>query len=323
MAGNEERLRSLVKSGLRQLGTPDELASKAGQTLPAPVRRVVLGRALDGLHLSLCLHRVLPAPRATDWQPGLSIPGSVLEALLDELLRARSGNPRGWLSVTFDDGYRDAGEWLRLNAARFPDVEFLFFVCPEKAEQRAGFRWDLVEERLKAGTARDEAVALMSPVPDAATENHRTDLKALPALPEYPLSSLEELAALQTIPNVKLGNHTNLHLSSTNFPDEVVKADFERSTADFTRLFGKQEHFAFPFGTPKGHFAERHVQWLRALGDFPIWTTESRPFRPAERGPSAVLPRFPIDGQQDAASLAGWIAARSLDYRVRGSKHHF
>jgi hypothetical protein len=36
-----------------------------------------------------------------------------------------------------------------------------------------------------------------------------------------------------------------------------------------------------------------------------------------------VLPRFPVDGRQDAASLAGWIAARSLDFRVRGSKHHF
>jgi hypothetical protein len=323
MAGNEERLRALVKSGLQQLGSPDALASKAGQMLPAPVRRVVLGRALDGVELSLCLHRVLPSPRATDWQSGLSIPAPVLEALIDELLRARSGSPGGWLSVTFDDGYRDAGEWLLVNAPRFPDVDFVFFICPEKTEARTGFRWDLVEERLKSGTPRDEAIGLMAPVPDVLTENLRPELQALPALPEYPLTAVDELRALQELPNVKLGNHTNLHLSSTRFPDEVVKADFERSTAHFEKLFGPLEHFAFPFGTPKHHFAQRHVQWLRALGKFPIWTTESRPFRPAEKGPSAVLPRFPVDGRQDAASLAGWIAARSLDFRVRGSKHHF
>lgn len=323
MAGNEERLRALVKTGLKQLGTPDELASKAGQTMPAPVRRLVLGRALDGLELSLCLHRVLPQPRATDWQPGLSIPSAELEALIDELLRARSGPAKGWLTITFDDGYRDAGQWLEANAWRFPDVEFLFFICPEKSERRAGFRWDLVEERLKAGVGRDEALGLMAPVPDVEGENARVELRSLVELADYPLSTVEELRALQRLPNVQLGNHTNLHLSSTKFPDEVVKADFERSTKQFEALFGPLKHFAFPFGTPKHHFAERHVAWLRALGTFPIWTTESRPFRSAERGPSAVLPRFPVDGRRDAASLAGWIAARSLDFRVRGSKHQF
>jgi peptidoglycan/xylan/chitin deacetylase (PgdA/CDA1 family) len=154
-------------------------------------------------------------------------------------------------------------------------------------------------------------------------ENLRPDLRALSSLSDYVLSTVDELLELAALPNVQLGNHTSLHLSPAKSDDAVVKADFERSTATFTRLFGAPRHFAFPFGTPRAHFAQRHVDWLRALGDFAIWTTESRPYRPEERGPRAVLPRFPVDGGKDAHTLAGWIAARSLDFRVRGTGHHF
>ncbi|MFO0596804.1 MAG: hypothetical protein U0228_15935 [Myxococcaceae bacterium] len=327
MAGDKtpDPLRVMVRDALRRVATPNELAARVGHSLPAPVRKLMLGRALDGLHLALCLHRVLPAPRPTDWQPGLSIPSDVLCAFLDELLGARTGPARGWLTVTFDDGYADAGAWLREHAPRFPDVEFLFFVCPQKSELRTGFRWDLVEERLKAGVARETALEEAAQVPpDGHAENARDDLKALPSLPTYALSSLEELRALHTLPNVKLGNHTNLHLSGEKFPDAVVEADYQQSRADFERLFGPMTQFAFPYGTPKHHFSARHVGWLRAQGDFPIWTTEARPFRAAERQrTSPVLPRFPIDGTLDAASLAGFIAARSIDFRVRGTPHRY
>ena len=313
MAGNQERRRP----------SPDELAGLAGRWLPTPALRPLLGGALQGLALSLCLHRVAARPRETDWQPGLSMPAPELDTLIELLLASRPGAAKGWLSVTFDDGYADAAAWLRSRAPRFPDVEFIFFVCPEKAETRAGFRWDLVEEALKAGRAHEAAVSLLQAPIAVDQENLRADLRALAGLRDYTLSTVEELRELATIPNVHLGNHTSLHLSPAKSADEVVKADFERSTATFTRLFGPPRHFAFPFGTPRVHFAQRHVDWLCALGDFPIWTTESRPFRPAERRAGAVLPRFPVDGGKDAATLAGWIAARSLDFRVRGTRHHF
>lgn len=311
MARNQERRRP----------SPDELAGFAGRLLPAPVLRTLLGQALQGLGVSLCLHRVAPRPRPTDWQHGLSMPAPELDALIELLLSSRPGASKGWLSITFDDGYRDAADYLRARAPRFPEVEFLFFVCPEKAEARAGFRWDLVEESLKAG--QPQAQALLDAPVDVAQENARPELKALTALDDYALSTVDELRALAELPNVTLGNHTSLHLSPAKSPDEVVKADFERSTAEFTRLFGAQRHFAFPFGTPRAHFAQRHVDWLRALGDFPIWTTEARPFRLEERTARAVLPRFPVDGSKDALTLGGWIAARSLDFRLRGTRHPF
>ena len=284
--------------------------------MPAPALRIVLSNALRGLGVSLCLHRIAARPRPTDWQQGLSIPAHELDALIEVLLEAKPAR----LSVTFDDGYREVASWLASRAPRYPAVDFTFFLCPEKAEQRAGFRWDLVEELLKRGLDRKE---LLSAPADVLRENARGELRALVDHPDYELASVGELRELTKLPNVLLGNHTSLHLSAANSPDLVVKADFERSTKTFTRLFGAPTQFAFPYGTPKHHFDRKHVEWLRALGDFSIWTTEARPYRLEELQPGGVLPRFPIDGRLSANELAGWIAARSLDFRARGTKHQY
>lgn len=306
MAGNSERRRPSL----------NDLASLAGRTLPGPALKLLLGSAIHELGVSLCLHRVAARPRPTDWQGGLSMPAFELDALLELLLSSRPGPSRDWLRVSFDDGYRDAGEYLRTRAPQFPQVQFDFFICPEKAEARAGFRWDLVEQR-------DRDVALLDTPPDVERENRRPELRALAEHPDFALCTLEELRELGSLPNVTLGNHTSLHLSSARFPDAVIKADFERSTATFTRHFGPPENFAFPYGTPRFHFERRHVDWLRTLGSFPIWTTEARPYRVDELRPGGVLPRFPVDGRQSAQSLAGWVAARSLAFRARGTKHHY
>ena len=297
--------------------SPDALAAMTGRLLPAPALRVLLGGALRELGVSLCLHRIAPRPRPTDWQQGLSIPAHELDALIEVLLEAKPAR----LSVTFDDGYREVARWLASRAPKFPSVDFTFFVCPEKAEQRAGFRWDLVEESIKRGADRRQEL-LGAPV-DLLGENWRGELRALVEHPDYELATVDELRSLTKFPNVLLGNHTSLHLSAASWPDMVVKADFERSTQAFTRLFGAPAQFAFPFGTPRHHFGRRHVDWLRALGDFSIWTTEPRPYRVEELRPGGVLPRFPIDGRLSASELAGWIAARSLAFRAQGSKHRF
>lgn len=301
----------------RRRMSPDALAAKAGSVLPAAALRVLLSSALRGLGVSLCLHRIAARPRATDWQEGLSIPAHELDALIEVLLEAKPAR----LSVTFDDGYREVARWISSRAAKFSSVDFTFFVCPEKAEQRAGFRWDLVEELLKRGMDRRREL-LGAPV-ELLRENMRGELRALSDHPDYELATIDELKGLTKFPNVLLGNHTSLHLSAANSPDAVVKADFERSTKAFTRLFGAPAQFAFPYGTPKHHFERKHVEWLRALGDFSIWTTEARPYRLEELRPGGVLPRFPIDGRLSASELAGWIAARSLDFRARGTKHRY
>jgi peptidoglycan/xylan/chitin deacetylase (PgdA/CDA1 family) len=320
MASTQQSVRAQVR---KWVGSPDALAFQMGNALPLPALKGMVGQSVRGLGVSLCLHRVAPLPRSSDWQGGLSIPAEVLEGLIELLLSARPGPARDWLSITFDDGYADAAEWLRTRAQHFPQVEFLFFVCPEKAEQQTGFRWDLVEESLKQGMTKERALELMNAPVDVEHENLREDLKALTKLPHYRLSTVDELRALKDLPNVKLGNHTSFHQSSARTPDEIIRADIERSTKTFERLFGPVSDFAFPFGTPRHHFDDRHVQWLRELGAFPIWTTEARPYQLRERKPQAVLPRFPVDGRQSAKALAGWVAARSLAFRARGTPHAY
>ncbi len=301
MASFRQRLRERLR--------PDALAASAGQRLPQSVLRRVLGESLRGLGASLCLHRVAEADRPTDWQPGLNSPPGQLDELLELLSSSRPGPAEGWLSATFDDGYEDSAAYIASRAARFAHVEFVFFVCPEKLEKHSGFRWDAAELAMSAGVPRDEAVRLL----DAP----------LAKRPEFRLASLESLDALSRLPNVRIGNHTNCHLSAARFADGVVREDYRRSHETFTRLFGPVREFAFPYGTPHHHFEQRHVDMLRALGDFTIWSTEARPYRLAERRPGAVLPRYPVNGRQSAAQIAGWVAARALRFRARGSPYDY
>ncbi len=263
---------------------------------------------------------MVPVTRASDWQPGLNMPPAELDKLLELLVWSQPGRRDRWLTVSFDDGYADSADYIRTRAPNFPEVDFTFFVCPGKLEARTGFRWDLAEEALKAGHARPVAVALTEAQVDAEQENAREDLRELATKRDYALATVEATKALLRFSNVQLGNHTNLHLSAARLPDDVVRSDYASSKEQFERLFGPMQQFAFPYGTPVHHFAQRHVDMLRALGQFEIWTTEARPYRPDERKPGAVLPRFPVDGSRRASELAGWIAARALDFRVRGKK---
>ena len=243
MKRNEERRRL----------SPDELAALTGGVLPELALKLLLRTSLAGLGVSLCLHRVSPAPRPTDWQPGLNIPPAQLDALIELLLSFRAG-PSGWLTLSFDDGYLDAAEYVRTRGPRFPSVEFMFFVCPEKLERRAGFRWDLAERALTSGLTREAAMALLD-APPRDDENGRADLRALAEAPEFKLATVETVRELAHLPNVVIGNHTDLHLSAAKvLTDAQVEADYRRSTAKFAALFGAQRHFAFPYGTPRHHF---------------------------------------------------------------------
>src|SRR3954465_6745055 len=112
--------------------SPDALAAAAGRWLPDLALRKLLNGALQGLGVSLCLHRIAARPRPTDWQPGLSIPAPELDELIELLL---AGQPRR-LSITFDDGYREVAAYLASRARRYREVDFTFFICPEKTEAR-------------------------------------------------------------------------------------------------------------------------------------------------------------------------------------------
>ena len=313
----------MARSSLRQRLSPNALAARAGEVLPTLALKPLLAQALRGFGVSLCLHRVATVDRVTDWQPGLNISPTTLDTLVELLLSASPASGARWLTLSFDDGYSDAADYIATRAPLFPTIDFTFFVCPEKLEKRAGFRWDAAELAMRNGIAPDTAKALLDAPVDAATENARPDLTALADAPEYALATLEQVKALAALANVRIGNHTNLHLNAVTLSDEQARAEYRSSTQTFLRLLGPQREFAFPYGTPRHQFAGRHVEMLRELGPFEIWSTEPRPYRLEERKPGAVLPRFPVNGRHSAKAIAGWVLGRALNHRLRGSKYAF
>ena len=289
--------------------------------MPDFALRLLLRAALGDRGVALCLHRVGGEPWLIDARMApTTMAADRIDRLIEILLASRPAARTPWLTVTFDDGYDDAASYVASRAPRYPQVEFLFFVCPEKTSRGIGFRWDAVDEAVRRGRSLGDAVDVFRSAPDVLLENEREELRDLGRQPRYRLADVDTLRALARWPNVALGNHTNGHFKQVTLTDEQAGVEYVRSSEEYARLFGPQEHFAFPFGTPVIDVEERHVKLIRALGPLLLWSTESRPYERPERRSGAVLPRFPIDGTRDERQLATEIAARSVSYRLSGRR---
>jgi hypothetical protein len=297
--------RWLAPSGLRvPRPTPDwdHLATSFARLVPAADVWRLFERAVSGLSVALCLHRVARTPTQSD---RLSMSERDLDLFLEHATKVRQPSAAApWLTLSFDDGYEDAFSYIETRARRFRSVEWLLLVCPEKVEVQAGFRWDLDGPDL--------------PERDVRCENMRADLRAVVKADKNRLATPEQCRRLAALDNAFLGNHTNCHFRAADLAIEEASMEIRESDIAFRRLFGEARHFAFPFGTPEEDFDERHVNLLRERGDFLIWTTARRPYLAGHRRPGAVLPRFPVNGTWSAVQLAFWIAALSLRWRRRG-----
>jgi hypothetical protein len=254
---------------------------KTADSLSAGQLTMLLRTSLRGLRAALCLHRVCSG--GTD---PLRIAARRLDALIELL---RSTRPRGsqrWLSVTFDDGYKDAVEYIASRSKRYPDVEWLCFACPRLCEQRVPFHWE------PPGTPCEFA-------------------------------TVEALRQLSRLPNVRLGNHTNAHALQASLTKAEAEREYVTSFADFDRLFGPATDFAFPFGFPEMSFNAMHVEALRRVSPGLIWSTERRPYRGEERRGGAVLPRLAIDSSWSVKRNALWIALLALKFRARGTPYRY
>lgn len=280
--------------------------------LPLLLLRFALRLALRDRSVALCLHRVGERRGPVDPVPRMTIPQRVLDDLLETLVAAGPWREPQRLTVTFDDGYASAAAYVRERASRFPQVEWIYFVCPGKTEKGAGFRWDLYERLRRQGDPALSLPAFLTQDLDVKAENDRADLKAVALEGPARLAGIEECRSLARMPNVELGNHTNCHFKPVWLPEEAFQAELASSLTDFERLFGPCRHLAFPFGTPGLEFGPTHVQRARAAGDYLLWSTESRAFDPGERTTGAVLPRFAIDGRLSVRSTLAFILFRTL-----------
>jgi peptidoglycan/xylan/chitin deacetylase (PgdA/CDA1 family) len=274
-------------------------ALEAYRFLPDAAVSRALGAALGQANVALCLHRVQKTPSQLVIDPGN------LDALIELLLRARVDGRRH-LTVTFDDGYADAAEYVESRHARYPDVTWLVFVCPEKLTTRAGFRWD----------AADGDAPL-----DVRAENGRAELRGLGDAKASRLMTVAECHRLQKLTNVVLGNHTNTHFRHTDLSFEDSRFEIAKSREDFEALFGPTPHFAFPFGTPGSEVGPEHARSAHELGYSHVWGTEPRPYRDDESNDALLLlPRFPVVGTWPARKLALYMTIRATRWRLRGAE---
>lgn len=283
---------------------------KASSLLEDGALAKLLSSSVGNRRVALCFHRVAALRRAGELQPKLTMPPDEIDRLIAFVQAAV-----GPLTVSFDDGYLDSAQYILTRAWRFPKVEWLFFVCPQKTERQAGFRWDLAER-----SPGVEAEAIQSAPVDVAAENHRAELRALALDPAFQLAGVELCRRIQRLPNAALGNHTNVHHRPSELTAAQAVAEFAGSTLDFERLFGPTAHFAFPFGVPGADFTARDLAILRKLGSFVLWSTEPRPFEAHERRAGAVLPRFAVDGTRTWKETALQIAVHALRTRLPGAE---
>lgn len=281
--------------------------------LPAAVIERWARLVLRDRHVALCLHRVdaVPAGGVTSAPAGLSVPAAVLDDLL--VRAARIGGGRRWLTLSFDDGYDDAVRYVHDRAVSHPEIDWRAFVCPDKALRHSGFRWD-------AGL--DPFAPLPGDVEGLAGENGRAELLAAGAEAATALATVGELRALARDVPSAVGNHTNVHLPLAAMAPPLAEAELTRSTDAFEHLLGPCRSFAFPFGTPGVYWRPEHAAQLAARGVEEIWSVESRTFAAQDRVPGAVLPRFPVDGRDDAKTILALVAARATAERIRRRPRH-
>lgn len=286
----------------------NELVLRIGARVPRAAGVRALRWALGTWSLALCLHRVEEKPRPGCRHPAMAILGDRLDSLLAATVAAvsspttRPAGPR--LTVSFDDGYADAVAYVDAHAAKHPDIEWILFCCPEKARDQLGFRWDLEE---LYGAA------------EPSVSNTDPRLRDVAQADAFRVATVEALCRVRRFPNVALGNHTNSHLPLAKLRPPDATEELVRSTRDFEETFGPMRQFAFPFGTPGVSFGPEHVAQLRRLSDAALWSTEARPYTPAEREAGAVLPRFAVDGTRTVEATLLWLAYRCALARVRAA----
>jgi hypothetical protein len=292
------------------MSEPINLAETTADTNPFPpggiVRRLArlppeaLGRLFwrvaGDASLAFCLHRVhVGERRPGELQPWLSIEARRLDRLLEVMTRSRPAGHQGLLSFTFDDGYRDAFAYVVTRAPRYPQVEWLYFVCPEKTAERRGFRWDAYE-LYRRPTSWQALKNILASDLDLDLEESRADLHGLADHPDFALANIEECQALALLPNVQLGNHSNKHFPAVGLDEGTLRREMRSSVARFREIFGPTGHFAFPFGTPHLHYREAHARIIAEETGTTLWSTEPSPYALKERRGGAVLPRMPLFG---------------------------
>ncbi len=320
-----ERIRSLVLStGLRTLNWTG-------------LSRLV-GRRYRGRGTILMFHDFVKTREGTlDQGCEISVLDTLLARLraegrdivtLDEGLTRLSGdNPRPFVVLTFDDGYRSNRDlalpvlerheapatiyvptgsmdgtlnawWLGL-LALFRDREAVDFEpmntrfqCPDTASKIWGLRrataWVWQNFR------RSEQLGPLFAANDVC----------VPDLVRNTFLRADEVRELDKHPLVSIGAHTRTHRALGLLKREDAVADIAGNKADLETLLQREvPHFAYPYGPPS-ITGTREAKWLAEIGFASAVTTTPGCLFPGHRKSPMLLPRQNAESPEDGHHLA-------------------
>ena len=248
---------------------------------------------LGGVGAILTLHNVRPA-RPGQFQPNrlLEVTPKFFEDVIQRLRRSGADLvsmdevyrrlkerefPRRFVSITFDDGYRDTHEFAYPILKKY-DVPFTIYVATSFADRVGELWWlaleavvaqnDLVELRIDGRDRRFECRNIQEKraafgqiygwlrqiktedelrhIMRDLTARHRVDMAAFC---RDLCMDWKELAAIAADPLVTIGAHTVSHPILTKLDEKAVRSELENSRAVIETVLGtRPRHLAYPVG---------------------------------------------------------------------------
>ena len=297
---------------------------------------------VGGVGSILTMHHVRPK-RPDAFQPNrlLEITPKFLDKLLRRLARARidvisldemhqrfiSGDfKRRFVSITFDDGYRDVKEHAYPLLKKY-DLPFAMYI-PTSFPDRLGEMWWVALEAVIARNSRIGAVingkdqffecasvhekrelydAMYGYIRSMKTEDElRKFVRDLCATYSVDIAAFcrdlcmdwQELSDMAADPLVTIGAHTVNHVMLKKIAsDDICRAEMEMSRSVLEAALGKRpEHLAYPVGDPTSA-GPREFRIAAELGFKTATTTRPGVLFKAHRDHLTALPRISVNGE--------------------------
>ena len=301
----------------------------------------VMRPLVGGVGAILTLHHVRP-PRPDEFQPNhlLEITPVFLEGLLKRLKAARidvisldemheryiSGKfKRRFVSITFDDGYKDLMRWAYPLLKKY-ELPFALYI-PTSFPDRLGELWWVALEAVIAQNSRigmvingedrffecgsvrekrelyDEVYGYLRSMKNE--DDLRRVVRDLAACHRVDMAAhcrdlcmdWQEIVDLAADPLVTIGAHTVNHKMLKKMEDDAaVRAEMEMSRAVLEAALGKRpQHLAYPVGDPTSA-GPREFRIAAELGFKTAVTTRPGVLFKAHRDHLTALPRISVNG---------------------------
>ena len=208
---------------------------------------------------------------------------------MEEAIRKKK-DVRRWISITFDDGYRDN----YINGTplfRKLNVPYTIYVCTKMVKGEMLYWWELLEQMV---LNNDEVILKNGHIFDCSTKEKKEQafLDIREIILNLPQDDLEDrlrdlfnkydvsfdfgnkdlgltwnqIKELSKDPLATIGNHTYSHLAFTGCSDEGIYADIEHAAQEMRNKTGlEMSHFAFPFGEATA-VSQHDVELVKRFG---------------------------------------------------------